>query len=124
MNLHSSQVKVEEAFRSTLRLRPSQSHDTHPTRPRSPWTEGLERTSIVFLLIHHRFLISHFPIVQEGNEGKVLTLSEVANKNYSQLAADSHHPQIAAHGPWDHHGRNFDDETTKEGQNLAYNAYA
>jgi hypothetical protein len=42
---------------------------------------------------------------------------------FSQLAADSHHPQIAAHGPWDH-GRSFAEESSSEGANLAYNAYA
>lgn len=35
---YSSQVKIEEAFRPTLRIRSSQSHDSHPSRPRSPWT--------------------------------------------------------------------------------------
>lgn len=41
-----------------------------------------------------------------------------------KLAADSHHPHIAAAGPWDHHKRSFGDETSEEAQNLAYNAFA
>ncbi|XP_058811394.1 uncharacterized protein LOC131676291 [Topomyia yanbarensis] len=43
-----------------------------------------------------------------------------------KLAADSHHPHIAAHGPWDA-GRSFaavDAEPEYVGQNLAYSAYA
>lgn len=43
---------------------------------------------------------------------------------HSQLAADSHHPHIAAAGPWDHHKRSFGDEPSDEAQNLAYNAFA
>ncbi|CRK87099.1 CLUMA_CG000828, isoform A [Clunio marinus] len=39
-----------------------------------------------------------------------------------KLAADSHHPQIAAHGPWDH-GRSISEKPSSEGQNMAYNAY-
>ncbi|XP_055551189.1 uncharacterized protein LOC129733459 [Wyeomyia smithii] len=43
-----------------------------------------------------------------------------------KLAADSHHPHIAAHGPWDA-GRSFgtvEAEPEYAGQDLAYNAYA
>ncbi|ETN62933.1 osiris 19 [Anopheles darlingi] len=42
-----------------------------------------------------------------------------------KLAADSHHPHIAAHGPWDA-GRSFAnvEQPAYEGQDMAYNAYA
>ncbi|XP_058059622.1 uncharacterized protein LOC131210398 [Anopheles bellator] len=42
-----------------------------------------------------------------------------------KLAADSHHPHIAAHGPWDA-GRSYSsfEQPAYEGQDLAYSAYA
>lgn len=41
-----------------------------------------------------------------------------------KIAAEHHHPQIAAHGPWDA-ARSFDAEPVNEdAQNLAYNAFA
>ncbi|EDS33690.1 osiris 19 [Culex quinquefasciatus] len=42
-----------------------------------------------------------------------------------KIAADNHHPHIAAHGPWDTR-RSLGEEQTPEyvGQDLAYNAYA
>lgn len=85
----------------------------------------MECSAIVVLLIRYLNCYGHFPIVQEGNwltpERVIISLDLIDLiffKLYLQIATDNHHPQIAAHAPWE--TRSFMDS---DAQNIAYSAH-